>query len=130
MPKWDVTPAGVGLVASQMGEVLGAMSKIVTAYGEDMGGAAMASGTVAEGGASVKGGAGGGLVAAALAEFAQGTAAEVQFIPARAAKSVDGALLATAAYEAGDMEMATRAQRHAAGVDEPDMAHGWTRGDL
>lgn len=131
MPKWDVTPAGVGLVASQMGEVLGALSKAVTAYGEDMGGAAISSGTVAEGGSGGKGGSGGGgLVAAALAQFAQGTTAEVRFISARAIKSVDGALLATAAYEAGDVQMATEAQRNAAAVDEPDMPHGWRRGSL
>ncbi|GGR69500.1 hypothetical protein GCM10010252_04430 [Streptomyces aureoverticillatus] len=130
MPRWDVTPAGVGLVASQVGEVLGTLSKIVTAYGEDMGGAAMSSGTVAEGGAGGKGGSSGGLVAAALAQFAQGTAAEVQSISARAVKSVDGALLATAAYEAGDVHMATEAQRNAAAVDEPDMPNGWRRGSL
>ncbi|MGW6020625.1 DUF6507 family protein [Streptomyces sp. NPDC055099] len=133
MPKWDIDPAGVGVLASLMGDVLDALNDVVQTYGEELEGAAKTAGTVAPGGASGGGqGQPSGLVAAALAEFATGTAAELQFIGARAGKSVNGALTATAAYQTGDIEMAARTQQQAAGVIDKDldMPGGWKRGQL
>lgn len=133
MPKWDIDPAGVGVLTSLVGDVLDALDGIVQTYGDDLEGAAKTAGTVAPGGAG--GGGGGqptGLVAAALTEFATGTLTELQFIGARAGKSVNGALTATAAYQMGDLDMAARTQQQAAAVIDKDldMPGGWKRGQL
>ncbi|MEU7584297.1 DUF6507 family protein [Streptomyces sp. NPDC041068] len=133
MPKWDIDPAGVGVVTSRVGDVLDALDKIVKTYGEELEGAAKTSGTVAPGGASA-GGEGGpmGLVASALTEFIAGTAQELQFIGARAGKSINGAINATAAYRMGDLEMAAHTQQQAAAIIDADldMPGGLTRGHL
>ncbi|MGV9880020.1 DUF6507 family protein [Streptomyces sp. NPDC003006] len=132
MPKWDIEPGGVSHVLSRVNDVLGALEQHVGGYGEDLGGAAKWSGALVSG--DVGGGQGpvGGLVASALVEFAEGTAEEVQFIGARAGQSVSGAMLATAAYEAGDLEIAAEVQRSAASVVDPVLE--WptppTRGSL
>jgi hypothetical protein len=65
------------------------------------------------------------LVAAALAEFMEGTADELKFIGVRIGKSVNGAVEATVAYRDGDLEMAAEVQRRAAGLVRPDMPGGW-----
>jgi hypothetical protein len=109
---------------------MGVLDEIIQAYCGDMEGAATAAGTIAPGGASGDGKAQGGLVAAALAEFMEGTASEVQFIGVRLGKSLTGAVEATTAYQAGDLEMAAEVQQRAAGVVEPDMPSGWKRGRL
>ncbi|MEU3742906.1 DUF6507 family protein [Streptomyces sp. NPDC032198] len=133
MPKWDIEPGGVNLVLSHVNDVLGALDRHVGGYGEDLGGAAKWSGSLVSGDA---GGGGqspvGGLVASALVEFAEGTAEEVQFIGARAGQSVNGAMLATAAYEAGDLEIAAEIQQSAASVVDPVLERPTplTRGSL
>jgi hypothetical protein len=133
MPKWDIEPGGVNHVLSRVNDVLGALDQHVGGYGEDMGGAAKWSGSLVSGEA----GGGGqspvaGLVASALVEFAEGTAEEVQFIGARAGQSVSGAMLATAAYEAGDLEIAAEIQHSAASVVDPVLERPTplTRGSL
>ncbi|WP_030780635.1 DUF6507 family protein [Streptomyces sp. NRRL S-920] len=120
MPKWDIEPGGVSDVLSRVNDALGALERHVGGYGEDLGGAAKSSGALVSGGAS-EGGQSPvtGLVAAALVEFVEGTAKEVQFIGARAAQSVTGAMVATAAYETGDLEIAAEVQRSAASVIDP-----------
>ncbi|MFE0131720.1 DUF6507 family protein [Streptomyces sp. NPDC059037] len=133
MPKWDIEPGGVNDVLSRVNDVLGALDRHVGGYGEDLGGAAKWSGALVSGDAD-----GGGqspvtgLVAAALVDFAEGTAEEVQFIGARAGQSVTGAMLATAAYEAGDLEIAAEVQRSAASVVDPVLERPipLTRGSL
>ena len=70
------------------------------------------------------------MVAAALAEFMEGTAEELKFIGERVGKSVNGAVEATVAYRDGDLEMAAEAQHRAAGLIRPDMPAGWKAGRL
>ncbi|WP_344396327.1 DUF6507 family protein [Streptomyces vastus] len=130
MTAWDITPSGVGVVVSRVGDVMGVLDEIVQAYSGDLQGAATSAGTLAPGGASGEGAGQTGLVAAALAEFIEGTAEELQFIGERMGKSVNGAVEATAAYQSGDLEMAALLQQRAASVVEPDMPSGWQRGGL
>ncbi|MFC7263251.1 DUF6507 family protein [Streptomyces lutosisoli] len=130
MSGWDITPSGVGVVVSHVGDVMGVLDKILQAYSDDLEGAATTAGTLAPGGASGEGKGQGGLVAAALAEFVEGTASELQFIGVRMGKSVTGAVEATTAYTSGDLEMAAEVQHRAAGLVEPDMPSGWKMGRL
>ncbi|MEV0225238.1 DUF6507 family protein [Streptomyces sp. NPDC050704] len=130
MTSWDITPSGVGVVVSHVGDVMGVLDEIVQAYSGDLEGAATSAGTLAPGGASGDGKGQTGLVAAALAEFVEGTASELQFIGVRMSKSLTGAVEATTAYQTGDLEMAALLQQRAAAVVEPDMPAGWTRGLL
>ncbi|MEV2189821.1 DUF6507 family protein [Streptomyces phaeochromogenes] len=130
MTRWDISPSGVGVVVSHVGDVMGVLDEIVQAYSGDLEGAATSAGTLAPGGASGEGAGQTGLVAAALAEFVEGTASELQFIGVRMGKSVTGAVEATTAYQTGDLEMAAEVQQRAAAVVEPDMPAGWKRGLL
>ncbi|MGW1891302.1 DUF6507 family protein [Streptomyces sp. NPDC002004] len=130
MNGWDITPSGVGTVISHVGDVMKALDGIVQAYSGDVEGAAASAGTLAPGGQSGNGKRQGGLVAAALAEFSGGTTDELTFIGVRVGKSVFGAVEATAAYQAGDLEMAARVQHRAAEMVEPDMPAGWKAGRL
>ncbi|MCZ4507867.1 DUF6507 family protein [Streptomyces sp. ActVer] len=130
MTRWDITPSGVGVVVSHVGDVMGVLDEIVQAYSGDLEGAATSAGTLAPGGASGEGEGQTGLVAAALAEFIEGTASELQFIGVRMGKSVTGVVEATTAYQSGDLEMAAEVQQRAAAVVEPDMPAGWKRGLL
>ncbi|MFD7708915.1 DUF6507 family protein [Streptomyces sp. NPDC059786] len=127
---WDVSPSGVGAVVSNVGDVMTVLGEIVQAYSDDVRGAATVAGTVAPGGASGEHKGQGGLVAAALAEFVEGTADELRFVGERVGKSVNGAVEATVAYRDGDLEMAAEVQRRAAGVVQPDMPDGWRAGRL
>ncbi|MFF8532848.1 DUF6507 family protein [Streptomyces sp. SAS_267] len=130
MSGWDITPSGVGVVVSHVGDVMGVLDEILQGYSDDLEGAATSAGTLAPGGASGEGKGQGGLVAAALAEFVEGTAGDLQFIGVRMGKSVTGAVEATTAYASGDLEMAAEVQHRAAGLVEPDMPTGWTMGRL
>ncbi|MFI7408739.1 DUF6507 family protein [Streptomyces sp. NPDC049627] len=130
MPRWDVSPSGVGSVVSNVGEVVKVLDDILQAYGKDLEGAATAAGTLAPGGASGEHKGQTGLVAAAIAEFIEGTAKELQFIGVRVGKSVNGAVEATVAYRDGDLEMAAEVQRRASGLVMPDMPAGWKAGRL
>ncbi|CAM5240538.1 ESX-1 secretion-associated protein OS=Streptomyces alboniger OX=132473 GN=CP975_10235 PE=4 SV=1 [Streptomyces alboniger] len=120
MPKWDIEPGGVNHVLSRVNDALGALERHVGGYGEDLGGAAKCSGALISG--EVGGGGQSpvrGLVASALVEFVEGTAEEVRFIGTRAGQSINGARLATAAYEMGDLEMAAELQHRANSVIDP-----------
>ena len=130
MPRWDVSPSGVGSVVSNVGEVMKVLDDIVQAYAKDIEGAATAAGTLAPGGASGEHKGQTGLVAAAIAEFIEGTADELKFIGVRVGKSVNGAVEATVAYRDGDLEMAAEVQRRASGLVTPDMPAGWKAGPL
>ncbi|KAB1140609.1 hypothetical protein F7R91_35625 [Streptomyces luteolifulvus] len=109
---------------------MGVLDDIVQAYSGDVEGAATSAGTLAPGGASGGHKGQAGLVAAALAEFMEGTADELQFIGVRVSRSVNGAVEATVAYQEGDLEMAAELQRRAAGLVRPDMPDGWKAGRL
>jgi hypothetical protein len=130
MPRWDISPHGVGVVVSHVGDVMKVLDDIVQAYAGDVEGAATSAGTLAPGGASGEHKGQAGLVAAALAEFMEGTADELQFVGTHIGKSVNGAVEATVAYQEGDLEMAAETQRRASGVVMPDMPAGWKAGRL
>ncbi|WP_282572389.1 DUF6507 family protein [Streptomyces sp. D2-8] len=130
MPAWDISPSGVQGVVSNVGDVMKVLDEIVQAYSGDVQGAATTAGTLAPGGAGGEHKGQTGLVAAALAEFMEGTADELKFIGERVGKSVNGAVEATVAYRDGDLEMAAEVQRRAAGLVRPDMPDGWKAGRL
>ncbi|MFG2805920.1 DUF6507 family protein [Streptomyces massasporeus] len=130
MPAWDISPSGVQGVVSNVSDVMKVLDEIVQAYSGDVQGAATSAGTLAPGGAGGEHKGQTGLVAAALAEFMEGTADELKFIGERVAKSVGGAVEATVAYRDGDLEMAAEVQRRASGLIRPDMPGGWKAGRL
>ncbi|MFD9938777.1 DUF6507 family protein [Streptomyces massasporeus] len=130
MPAWDISPSGVQGVISNVGDVMKVLDEIVQAYSGDVQGAATSAGTLAPGGAGGEHKGQTGLVAAALAEFMEGTADELKFIGERVGKSVNGAVEATVAYRDGDLEMAAEVQHRAAGLIRPDMPGGWKAGRL
>ncbi|MFB7656293.1 MULTISPECIES: DUF6507 family protein [unclassified Streptomyces] len=130
MPEWDISPTGVGVVVSNVGDVMKVLDEMVQAYSGDVQGAATSAGTLAPGGASGEHKGQTGLVAAALAEFIEGTAEELRFIGVRVGRSVNGAVEATTAYQDGDLEMAAELQRRSAGLVRPDMPGGWKAGRL
>ncbi|MEU1001728.1 DUF6507 family protein [Streptomyces tibetensis] len=130
MPAWDISPSGVQGVVSNVGNVMKVLDEIVQAYSGDVQGAATSAGTLAPGGAGGEHQGQTGLVAAALAEFMEGTADELRFIGERVGKSVNGAVEATVAYRDGDLEMAAEVQRRASGLIRPDMPEGWKAGRL
>jgi hypothetical protein len=130
MPAWDISPSGVQSVVSNVSDVVKVLDEIVQAYSGDVQGAATSAGTLAPGGTGGEHKGQSGLVAAALAEFMEGTADELKFIGVRVGKSVNGAVEATVAYRDGDLEMAAEVQRRAAGLVRPDMPDGWKAGRL
>jgi hypothetical protein len=130
MPAWDISPSGVQSVVSNVSDVMKVLDEIVQAYSGDVQGAATSAGTLAPGGTGGEHKGQSGLVAAALAEFMEGTADELKFIGVRVGKSVNGAVEATVAYRDGDLEMAAEVQRRAAGLVRPDMPDGWKAGRL
>ncbi|MFF9805587.1 DUF6507 family protein [Streptomyces coeruleorubidus] len=130
MPAWDISPSGVQSVVSNVSDVMKVLDEIIQAYSGDVQGAATSAGTLAPGGAGGEHKGQAGLVAAALAEFMEGTADELKFIGVRVGKSVNGAVEATVAYRDGDLEMAAEVQRRAAGLLRPDMPDGWKAGRL
>ncbi|MGW2939828.1 DUF6507 family protein [Streptomyces sp. NPDC001156] len=73
-----------------------------------------ATGTLSFSGESTSGGnRAAGLAAVALGTFVEGTETDVAFLPLRASDSTNGAIEATNAYLAGDLEKAWNAQQHA-----------------
>lgn len=130
MPGWDISPTGVGVVVSNVGDVMQVLDEMVRAYSGDVQGAATSAGTLAPGGAGGEHRGQTGLVAAALAEFVEGMAEELQFVGVRVGRSVNGAVEAARAYQDGDLEMAAEVQRRSAGLIRPDMPGGWKAGRL
>ncbi len=126
MGKWDIDVSGVNSVLSGTGEVAGKLEGEFTSYSSNMEHAGTHAGTIAKGGKAPEGG--GGLVAVALAQFAQKTKPELQFIAARTGKSMKGAVEATKAYVHGDEQMAADAQRHAIQAPTPEELKG-SQGD-
>ncbi|WP_059013500.1 DUF6507 family protein [Streptomyces specialis] len=116
MPDWDIDPQGVRDVLTSTAETAGRLEGWGTGYQESLRSAASSAGTLYMGGAERPEA---GLVGAALAEFAEKTQEDLQYIAARASASLNGALQATVEYLNGDMEMAERAQRNA--LAEPDL---------
>lgn len=115
MTGWDISPAGVRSVISTVREAAEAMNEGITLYGRSVQGAMESAGSLAPGDRGPASGSGTptGLVSVALAEFAAGSEQDVAFLPLRAGNSANGAIEATNAYLAGDLELAWNAQRQA-----------------
>ncbi|GGW54326.1 DUF6507 family protein [Streptomyces xantholiticus] len=114
MTGWDISPGGVQSVVSQVREAAGGMSAGIKLYGTALQGAMESAGALTvDGGSAANGGRAAGLVAVALGQFAEGTEADVAFLPLRASNSANGAVEATNAYITGNLEQAWNAQRQA-----------------
>jgi hypothetical protein len=106
---WDISPSGVQSVVSKVREAAEGMNEGVTLYGSSIQAAMEAAGTLSFGGEQQSAG----LVAVALGEFAVGSERDVAFLPLRASNSANGAVEATNAYLAGELEQAWNAQHQA-----------------
>ncbi|MER5218438.1 DUF6507 family protein [Streptomyces sp. NPDC002838] len=125
MPGWDLNPQGISHVLKTTGETASNMEKYAKAFGKHLTSAATSAGTVSAegGGGGGEGGekAAGGLVALALSQYAERASKDLQFVAARAGKSLQGAADATTAYLNGDQEMAAEAQRNTLSAPKLDM---------
>ncbi len=125
MPGWDLNPQGISGVLKTTGDTASDLEKYAKAFGEHLTSAATSAGTISAegGGGGAEGGekAAGGLVALALSQFAERASKDLQFVAARAGKSLQGAVDATTAYLNGDEEMAAEAQRNALSAPKVDL---------
>ncbi|RRQ85212.1 DUF6507 family protein [Streptomyces griseofuscus] len=130
MTGWDLRPQGISQVLSTTGKTASHLETQAKDFGKHLQSAASSAGTICAGdGSGGQGGQGGedggrtqgGLVALALSEYAEHATKDLQFIAARAGKSLQGAVDATTAYMNGDEAMAAQAQREAStpGVKMP-----------
>jgi hypothetical protein len=100
-------------VISKVRDSADGMNAGITLYGQSVQGAMESAGTLTFGGEAGAAGQAAGLVAVALGQFVQGTETDVAFLPLRASNSANGAVEATNAYVAGNLEQAWNAQRQA-----------------
>lgn len=126
MTGWDLKPQGIEQVLRTTGGTASRFEVHVKAFGEHLMSAAAHAGTVsAEGGGGGGGEEGkapqGGLVALALSQYAEHATRDLQYIAARAGRSLQGAVDATTAYLDGDQVMAARAQRRALAEPRVDL---------
>ncbi|MFF4159451.1 DUF6507 family protein [Streptomyces sp. NPDC001678] len=122
MSNWDIDVSGVNSVLSGTGEVAGKLEGEFKTYSTNMEHAGTHAGTIAAGGKAPEGG--GGLVAVALAQFAEKTKSDLQYIAVRTGKSMTGAVEATKAYVHGDEQMAQTAQSNALVAPTPEELKG------
>ncbi|WP_026253039.1 DUF6507 family protein [Streptomyces sp. PsTaAH-124] len=114
MSGWDLKPQGISGVLKTTGESASHLETYGKAFGEHLTSAATYAGTISADSGGGKDGKGqGGLVALALSQWAEHASKDLQFVAARAGKSLQGVVDATTAYLNGDEEMAARAQRAA-----------------
>jgi 3-oxoacyl-ACP reductase-like protein len=121
VPNWDLTPQGISHVLKTTGETASSMEGYAKSFGEHLQSAASSAGTISAEGGGGGGEQAGGLVALALSQYAEKAAKELQFVAARAGKSLTGAVEATTAYLNGDLAMAAEAQRRALQAPKLDM---------
>ncbi|WP_405993314.1 DUF6507 family protein [Streptomyces sp. NBC_00986] len=131
MTGWDLRPQGIQHVLTTTGTTASHLETYAKDYGAHLQSAASSAGTISADGGSggASGGQGGkdggkaqgGLVALALSQYAEHAMKDLQFIAARAGKSMQGAVDATTAYLNGDDAMAAEVQRKAStpGVSMP-----------
>lgn len=135
MSGWDLKPQGISQVLKSTGESASHLEKYAKAYGEYLTSAATHAGTISAdagsgGGSGGHGGekAQGGLVALALSQYAEHASKDLQWIAARAGKSLQGVVDATTAYLHGDEEMALEAQRKTLSAPKLDMPGAGKKG--
>ncbi|MEV6961196.1 DUF6507 family protein [Streptomyces sp. NPDC051207] len=121
MTGWDLKPQGISGVLKTTGETASKFETYGKNFGDHLTSAASSAGTI-----SAEGGGGGeqaqgGLVALALSQYAERASKDLQFVAARAGKSLQGVVDATTAYLNGDQEMAAEAQRKTLAAPKIDM---------
>jgi hypothetical protein len=99
MSRWDIDPAGVRSVVTRTAAVAEAFEQQAGSYAAHLQGAAGACGSQ--------------LVGQGLADFAGHNQHAFAEVVGRTTRVLGGAVEATTAYLAGDLEMAERAQRNA-----------------
>lgn len=110
MPDWDIQPEGVQRVVERTVNRAEDVEDWGEKYGTHLENAATSAGTLAMPGQERPEM---GIVGAALAEFAEATQTDIQFVVGRISASLMGASDATMAYVNGDLDMALEAQRAA-----------------
>ncbi|WP_055490017.1 DUF6507 family protein [Streptomyces sp. TP-A0356] len=123
MTGWDLKPQGISHVLRTTGTTASHIEDHAKAFGKHLTSAASHAGTISAegGGGEGSGKQQGGLVALALSQYAEHATKDLQFIAARAGKSLQGAVDATTAYLRGDEHMAREAQRRALAAPRVDM---------
>ena len=116
MARWDIDPAGVRAVVTRTAAVADDFEAQAGAYAARLGSAVKASGSQ--------------LVGQALIDFASHNERAFADVVDRTSRVLGGAVAATRAYLAGDLEMAEQAQRNATAAGAPDSGppHGPGRG--
>ncbi|MER6997094.1 DUF6507 family protein [Streptomyces sp. NPDC000410] len=117
MTGWDIQSGGVKGTLAVTDVAVGSLPAQVTAFATDLENAAKQAGTLSQDGSDGDGTPG--LVGNALMQFALARHEQLVFMQLRASKSVNGAALALAAYEVGNLEMALQAQQEA--LKAPDI---------
>lgn len=129
--KWDIDPVGVNSVVTKTGTIAEGLVNGIQAYAKHLQSAASSAGTLSWGshasqaqhhagnGHGGKDQQPGGLVANALAQFAQATKPTLEFIAERSSKSLNAAGEATKAYLTGDERMAAQAKKDMEGTTAP-----------
>lgn len=105
MPSWDIQPAGVRGVLSQTESLASEFDAQMVSLDAALQGAMTQASS--------------GIVAGALAGFAEAQLAGIRFVFARTGAAINGAARATNAYVEGDLEMAANAQAAASGAPDP-----------
>lgn len=105
MSRWDIDPAGVRAVLTGTQQVAGEFDGQMTSLNAGIEGAAAQSSS--------------GIVASALAGFAEAAGANISFVFTRTGACLGGAATATNAYLDGDLEMAANAQASATAAPDP-----------
>jgi hypothetical protein len=121
VPGWDLRPQGIQGVLKTTGDTASRLEGHANAFGKHLTSAASSAGTISADGGGGGGKQQGGLVALALSQYAEHATKDLQFIAARAGKSLQGAVDATTAYLNGDEHMAAEAQRKALADPRIDM---------
>ncbi|MDF9814778.1 DUF6507 family protein [Streptomyces sp. SPB162] len=118
MTSWDISTSGVQGVLNKAKTAAEGLAKAGTELGTILPSAAKAAGTIS---GPVCGEAPSGPVAAALGEFLQAREQDVIYVAVRTANSLNGAVLATNAYNQGNLQMASDAQHAAIAEPTPEM---------
>ncbi|MFF4156004.1 DUF6507 family protein [Streptomyces sp. NPDC001678] len=119
MSRWDIKPDGVRGVVARTAEIADKLAAEADSYMGHVESAAGHTGRLAG-----PCDAGEGIVGMALKAYANHAMPELNYIAARAKKSLQGAVDATAAYAQGDLEMAANTQRTAGQAPTPEELGG------
>ncbi|MCX4550042.1 MULTISPECIES: DUF6507 family protein [unclassified Streptomyces] len=109
MTGWDISAAGVAGTLNVTWDAADVLAAAVKSLDDDLHSAATSSGTIAVGGYPGDGTTG--LVASALGEFVNSRQTTLKAMAVRTGNALNGAAIATNAYQAGNLQMAADTQR-------------------